>query len=285
MPKVFLNGEFVEHSQAKVSVEDRGFQFGDGIYEVIRCYNGRMFAVAPHLTRLVHGAGDIEIALPYGVDKFAEIGEILLKENRVDSGIYYIQTTRGVAMRNHIFPDGVEPTIVAMVWETKGVPPELRSDGCAAITVPDTRWGRCDIKSINLLPNVLAKEKAHRAGAYEAIFVRQGRWVSEASSSNVFAVLKGRLVTPPLDNILPGVTREIVMNIAAENGIPVAEEPISIDALRAADEVIITGTVTEVLPVVKIDGAPVAGGKPGPVAWRLHEAYRAKIAAETGGSR
>ncbi len=264
MLKVFLNGEFVEYGQAKVSVEDRGFQFGDGIYEVIRCYRGRMFAAAPHLARLGHSAREMEIDLPFGVEELAEIGKILLKENGIDGGVYYIQVTRGVAPRNHVFPEGVRPTTLAMVRETGGIPLQLRSDGCAAITVPDTRWGRCDIKSINLLPNVLAKEKAHRAGAYEAIFVRQGRWVSEASSSNVFAVLKGRLVTPPLDNILPGVTREIVMNIAAKNGIPVAEEPISIDALRAADEVIITGTVTEVLPVIKIDGAPVADGKPGP---------------------
>ncbi len=282
MPKVFLNGEFVEQEQAKVSVEDRGFQFGDGIYEVIRCYNGRMFSAAPHLTRLGESAGVLEIDLPFAVEKFSEIGRTLLKENGVGGGIYYLQVTRGVARRNHPFPKGVPPTILAMAWETGGVPPELRRDGCAVITAPDMRWGRCDLKTLNLLPNVLAREKAHRAGAYEAIFVRESGLVSEASSDNVFAVFGGKLVTPPLENILPGVTREIVMKIAAEDGISCAEELISIDALRSADEVIITGTVAEALAVVEIDGAPVAGGRPGPIARRLHEAYLAKVAAETG---
>ncbi len=274
--QVYLNGEYPELTEACVSVEDRGFLFADGIYEVVRCYAGRFFELDRHLARLERSAREIRLGLPLSRDELRLVAQELLRRTGLLDCSLYLQATRGVAPRNHAFPVGVTPTLFAMLQPAPSPDPALAERGGAAVTVPDERWGRCDIKAVGLLPNILAKQKAVEAGAQEAIFIRDGL-VTEGSASNVFAVLDGVLWTHPQDRrILGGITREVTLELAREQGVPVREEAITQNMLWQAQELFCTGTVAEFLPVVRLDGQPVGDGRPGPVCRRLAAAFAAR---------
>jgi len=274
----YVNGEYVELEAARVPVEDRGYLFGDGVYEVVRVYRGKAFELGRHLVRLEYSSAGIELSLPGTLPELEETARTLVARSGLREAVLYIQVTRGVAPRQHPFPT-VEPSLVMTVRPAAPQPAEYRQHGVAAITTRDERWGRCDLKTVNLLPNVLAKEKARRAGAYEAVLVRDGR-ISEGASSNVFAVINRVLLTPPRSHrILSGITREIVLEIAAERGITVREEDFPVEVLKGADEIVLTGTITGVLPVVSLDGQPVGKGRPGQMAQLLGAAYQERIAA------
>jgi len=278
---VYLNGEYVPYAEARVPVDDRGFLFADGVYEVALAYNGKIYQLDAHLRRMEQGLRALRIEWD-GVAGLAEVAERLLDENQLRgeaAASVYIQVTRGAAPRAHSFPTPpVPPTVYVAARPFRLHPPSVFEDGVAAITVPDVRWSRCDIKSVSLLANVLANQQAKDAGAFEALFVRDGV-VIEGSHSNLMAVFDGTIVTYPACNyILRGITRDRVLELAAELGIPAVEGPIFADRLFEADEVFLTGTTTEVMPVVRVDGRPIGNGKPGPITKRLYEAYRAGVA-------
>lgn len=272
---VYLNGEFVDHASARVSVDDRGFLFADGVYEVARVYDGRIFQMRPHMERMQHGLGELRI---HGqVDAIPGIAERLLDENELRQGdaTVYVQVTRGAAPRAHAFPPPETPaTVYVLARPFRQHPATYFEDGVATITVPDTRWSRCDIKSIALLPNVLANQQAKDHGAFEALFVRDGALI-EGSHSNLFGVLDGRLITYNMCGyILGGITRKLIMDRAPELGIRVAEEPIKLAELDRVEELLLSGTTTEVMPISKVDNKLIGDGKPGPVTRRLQEAFQ-----------
>lgn len=271
---VYLNGTFVPLADAKVHVEDRGFTFGDGIYEVMRIVGGRGFRPDEHRARLRRGLEALEI--PAQADALMDVMLETARRSGLVEGTVYLQVTRGTATRKHAFPENARPTTVA--W-ARPFPPRSAKEweaGVACITHPDERHGLCEIKTTSLLPNVLANEKAHRAGAYEALFVRDGV-VTEGTHASAFAVIEGVVRTHPVQNILPGVTRALVLELARAQGLPVREEAVAIGRFREADELFLTGTTTEVLGVVRLDGRPVGGSEPGPVTRALFEAYRAEV--------
>ncbi|HET6675935.1 MAG TPA: D-amino-acid transaminase [Nitrospiraceae bacterium] len=268
-----VNGRFSPLSEAVVSVEDRGFQFGDGVYEVVRTYGNRPFQLDAHLIRLEKSAGGLNMKMPASRDECsALIREAVSRAAHKDSKIY-IQVTRGVAPRDHQFPVDAVPTLVITVREMRTVADSLRRAGAEAITLDDFRWGRCDIKSVNLLANVLARQQAREAGVFEAIFIRHGE-VLEGSVSNVFAVQNGELLTAPEGrHILSGVTRSLVLNLAREAGVPVHERAPLKDSLYAASEVFLSGTTIEVLPLTRLDGRIIGTGLPGPITRLLSDRF------------
>jgi D-alanine transaminase len=277
-----VNGRFLPIARATVSVEDRGFQFGDGVYEVVRSYGGRVFRLDAHLTRLVQSAQAIKLPLRYSLPQWRRLILRAYRMSGFADAKIYLQLTRGPAPRDHGFPKTVRPTVVITVRELGPLPPALRRDGVSAITVPDLRWGRCDVKSLNLLANVLAREEARAAGVFESILVRDGH-VTEGAISNVFAVIRGTVSTSPTDpSILPGITRAATLDLVRAEGLPVAERSISVHELRAADEVFLTGTTIEIVPVVSLDGSKVGSGEPGPVTRRLAQRFTGMVAAECG---
>jgi D-alanine transaminase len=287
MPTIYLNGSYLPSDRASLSALDRGFVFGDGVYEVWRVVNGRLFEAERHRERLERGLRDLRIGPPDGADAdgLRAIAERLLRENGLLNGhaTFYVQVTRGAAPRAHQFPPaGTRPTVFAFTAALKSID-EIRRGGARAITQPDVRWLRCDIKTVQLLPNVLAKQAALEAGAFEAIFVRDGI-ATEGTHSNLFAVLDGELRTHPTNNlILPGVTRDVVLELAQELRIPVREEPVTAADLRRVEELFFTGTTTDVLPVVRVDDFTVGAGKPGPIAGALYEALVARMEAVRAG--
>jgi len=275
MPDIgFVNGRFLPLEEATVSVEDRGFQFGDGVYEVIRTYHGRPFHLDAHLARLERSAKAIELPLPWNIQQWtAHVHEGIKRGGYAESKVY-LQLTRGAAPRDHSFPASTKPTAVMTVREMRPMDPALQASGVTVMTMDDWRWGRCDIKSVNLLPNVMARQKAKTEGANEALFVRGGR-VTEGSSSNVFGVIKGRICTTPTGpGILPGVTRVLVLRIAKSSGLSVSETELPLRRLISADEVFLSGTTVEVLPVVRIDGRRIGNGKPGRITRSIAESFR-----------
>lgn len=269
---VYFNGEFMPISEAHISIEDRGYQFADGVYEVIAVYNGRPFKLAEHFERLEHSAQALEIEVS-DYQRLIDDSKELLKKNQIADAKLYIQVTRGTVTRAHAYPDNLQPNIVMTVRPLNRPPEEYFRSGVKAITLPDDRWSRCYIKSIALLPNILAKKKAKRAGAFEAILVRDG-FAMEGTSSNLFIVSDGTIITPPATNyILNGITRRTIIELAGELGLPVAERSISRDDLMDADEVFLTGTTTEVMPVVEVDGSKIGNGLPGPMTGTLQKHY------------
>ncbi|HCW8639879.1 TPA: D-amino-acid transaminase, partial [Staphylococcus aureus] len=271
MEKIFLNGEFVSPSEAKVSYNDRGYVFGDGIYEYIRVYNGKLFTVTEHYERFLRSANEIGLDLNYSVEELIELSRKLVDMNQIETGAIYIQATRGVAERNHSFPTPeVEPAIVAYT-KSYDRPYDHLENGVNGVTVEDIRWLRCDIKSLNLLGNVLAKEYAVKYNAVEAIQHR-GETVTEGSSSNAYAIKDGVIYTHPINNyILNGITRIVIKKIAEDYNIPFKEETFTVDFLKNADEVIVSSTSAEVTPVIKLDGEPINDGKVGPITRQLQE--------------
>jgi D-alanine transaminase len=284
---VYLNGDYLDHARAAVSVDDRGFLFGDGVYEVTRARNGRLFEAGRHLRRLARGLKALGIAPPAGFESggaaLVEISDRLLRENGLTSGdaLVYLQVTRGAAERTHHFPPAGTPPTVFLRANRLAPPDDVRARGATAITTPDLRWLRCDLKTVQLLPNVLAKEQAVAAGAFEAIFLRDGI-VTEGASTNLFAVIGGAVRThPATERILPGVTREIVLELAVEQGLSVIERPIAIEELPGASELFVTSTSTDVMPVVRLDGRVVGSGRSGPVARQLQAALRERLERDT----
>lgn len=272
---VYLNSRFLPREEAKISPEDRGFLFADAIYEVVRYGAGRPYRLAEHLSRMRHGLTALSIA--FEPSFFPEVAGRLVEENGLggEDALVYAQVSRGAAPRYHAFPpEGTAPTVFAFARRTDPPPPP---EGGRAILVPDDRWGRCDVKTVMLLPNVLASQKAREANAIEAILVRDGiAW--EGTKANLFAVSKGIVRTAPRGpRILPGVTRGAALEAAAGLGIPVEEWPLLVDELFSADEVFLASTTLWTYSLVEIDGRPVGDGRPGPVAARIREVLQAEF--------
>ena len=279
--RAYLNGRYIDAQDATVSVNDRGFLFGDGVYEVMRGAAGELIEPDRHVRRMQRGLDALAIA--FGDDRVVgllDVGRTLLRDNRLMSdALVYCQVTRGTAPRTHHYPPRDTPPTVLVTATPIELPSAQRDRGAAVITLPDIRWARCDIKSVNLLPNVMAKQRAVEAGADEAVFVRDGV-ITEGASSTVFVVLDGELRTYPLSNyILPGVTREIVLELAQELGIPVRQVPVLADELARATEVILASTYNDVMPVTRVDGRLVGAGVPGAVAQQLYAAFAERIGA------
>ncbi|HUL91843.1 MAG TPA: D-amino acid aminotransferase [Burkholderiales bacterium] len=271
---IYLNGEFMPLEDAKISVLDRGFIFGDGVYEVIPTYSRRPFRLAEHLARLQASLDAIRLANPYDGAKWAELVGKIIAGNPWEDQNVYLQITRGVARRDHAFPKGLKPTVFLMASELVTPSAELMKSGAKAIVLPDFRWLRCDIKSTSLLGNCLLRTLAADAGCAEAILVRDGE-LTEASASNVFVVRNGTVLAPPKSHlILPGITYDVVLEILSGNAVPHEVRPVKESELRAADEIWVTSSSREVLPITTLDGRPVGSGKPGPVCARVHALYQ-----------
>ncbi len=282
----YLNGQFIPRAQASVPIEDRGFIFGDGVYDVWRVVNGRLFERDRHVQRLAYGLGELRIPAPDIVraEVLQEVADRLIRECGLLDGeaTLYLEITRGVATRTHQFPPaGTVPTVFAMV--NRLMPPDnVRQRGAAAITIPDIRWLRCDIKTVQLLPNVLAKQAAAERGAMEALMIRDGVF-TEGSHSNVFGVLDGVIRTHPTSNlILPGITRAVVLDIARSLGMGVCEEPFVERDIPRLEELFLAGTTADVMPIVRLNDRPVGPGTPGPIATRLFAEFRAHMDATCG---
>lgn len=269
---VYFNGNIVPAGDARVSIDDRGFLFADAIYEVVHVYGETFFAWDRHMARLQHGLSVLRFP-PIDPKPLADAARQLRGRVAAPEAQVYLEISRGAQPRSHLFPPATTPpTVLLWVRPVDPIPAEVVARGIAAITVPDDRWAKVWIKTVSLLPNVLAKEAARAAGAFEAIFVRDGM-VTEATSANVFIVREGCLETAPVTNyILPGVTRAVVLELASELGVSVRERPFTVAEMQAADEVFLTGTLTEVLPVTTIDG--MSRGVGGPMARTLLEALR-----------
>lgn len=277
MMKIIVNDKIVEREEFKVDIEDRGYQFGDGIYEVVRIYNGKLFTLQEHLQRLLRSANELKMKLPVTLDQLQEQLKNLIDIEGIHEGIIYIQVTRGVAPRVHYFPEQINSVLIAYASDFKR-PIKALTEGVATILVEDIRWLRCDIKSINLLGNVLAKEAAKEAGAFEAIQHR-GDIVTEGSSTNIWIIKDNTLITHPATNlILNGITRQVVLELAAKLNIKAEEKEYTINDLFGADEVFLSSTTSEIMPIISIDGKLVRNGVPGPITKILQEAFDKTIA-------
>jgi D-alanine transaminase len=268
---VYLNGEYLALADAKISVMDRGFLFGDGVYEVIPAYAGRLFRLEDHLERLDNSLKSIRLRNPHSHEQWRTLLTVLLKKD-LDQSIY-LQITRGAApKRDHAFPQNVTPTVFAMV---SGITPHSDPDnGLKAISLEDSRWKLCDTKAITLLANVLLRQEAVDNGCAEAILFKDD-YLTEGAASNVFAVIDGVLMTPPKSPaILPGITRDIILEIARKNSIPCGEHAISKDDMKKSSEIWITSSTREIIPVVELDGEIIGNGKPGPVWNTLYKLFQ-----------
>jgi D-alanine transaminase len=278
-PLANLNGIPMPLSEVRIPALDRGFLFGDAVYEVLRVYRGRPWLMAEHFQRLARSLAAIRIA---GIDLERLRRRMLetIAAGPFQQATVYIQITRGVAPRSHPFPTGVTPLEFLYVQEFEDHYAAARQAGAAVVTQPDLRWGRCDIKSTNLLSNVLAMQAAVEAGAMEAILYRADGTLTEGTHTSVFGVLEGAVLTTPSSNaILPGITRGLILRLMAEAGIPVREQLLKRSDLPRVSELFLTGTTSEVLPVTWVDGVAVADGRPGPITRRLQEAYQEAVRA------
>jgi D-alanine transaminase len=271
---VFLNGKLLPIEQASVSVLDRGFIFGDGVYELVPVYSRVAFRLDEHLTRLERSLGEAKIRNPYTRAQWrSNIYQVIDAQTFDDQGVYF-QVTRGVAKRDHAFPKSLEPTVF-MMSNPLVSPPQAQVDkGGAAVSATDNRWLRCDIKSISLIGNCLLRQMSAEAGAVETILFRDGK-LTEASASNVFTVKRGVIHSPPKSNlILPGITYDVVSELARANNLPIEFRDVAEAEVRAADEIWVTSSSKEVLAIVELDGKPVGDGRPGPVFRRMHQLYQ-----------
>ena len=273
----YVNGQYVPHDEAGVHIEDRGYQFADGVYEVIAVHKGALVDTEGHCIRLWRSLEELGIPAPMGEGALLIVIQQVLKMNRIKSGFIYLQITRGVARRDHAFPQACVPSLVitAKRGDLNAVLEKAKT-GISAITVPDIRWGRCDIKSVALLPNVLAKQAALEAGAAEAIMFDEDGMITEGSSTNIWMVQKdGTLITRSTDdNILSGITRATVMRLAQAQNMSVETRPFSVIEAHSAAELFLTSTTSCAMPIVRLDGDTIAGGTPGPVATSLVQAYQ-----------
>lgn len=269
----FIDGKFTDKDQLNISVDDRGYYFGDGVYEVVKVYNGELYTAEEHFERLLQSAAKIKMTIPYSQQQLIEIAKELVERNKIDTGHIYLQVTRGASLRIHQFPDtSVLPVVTAYAIPNER-PLKNMAEGVSAKFVEDVRWLRCDIKSLNLLANVLAKQEAFEDGCAEAIFVRNGI-VMEGSSSNMFGVKDGVVYTHPATNlILNGITRQVVLKLCSEIGIQVKETTFTPEDALKMDEFFMTSTTAEVTPVILIDGNQIGSGQPGDITKKLQEAF------------
>lgn len=276
----YVNGRYVPHRAASVHIEDRGYQFSDGIYEVVAVSHGDFIDLPPHLDRLERSLRELSIAMPMSRAALTTVMDEVVRRNGVRDGIIYIQMTRGVAPRDHAFPASCRTQVVMTAKRTKPHAKKVEEDGVKAISVPDIRWERCDIKSVALLPNVLAKQKAREAGAYEALMVAEDGTVTEGSSTNAWIVTRdGELVTRAASNaILSGITRRTVMELVREEGLALVERPFTLAEAKAAREAFVTSTTSFVMPVTQIDDTVIANGKSGSLTRKLRQRYTAYMA-------
>lgn len=276
---VYLNGEFMPLEEARISPLDRGFTFGDGVYEVIPVYNHRIFRLQEHLQRLDNSLRQIYMENPMSMQEWENILERIVGENDGDDQSIYLQVTRGVSPRDHAFDDKLKPTIFIM---SKPLLQPDNTAGAKAIVREDIRWHLCHIKAITLLPSVLLRHEARLAGAKEAILVSSGE-VTEGAASNVFVCSQGRILTPPKsERLLPGITRDLIIELLQEADLPCEERTFDDDTLRQADEIWITSSTQEIVPIIRLDDRPVGHGKPGPVwhqAIRIYQQFKADYCA------
>lgn len=271
---VYLNGKFMPIEEAHVPVLDRGFIFGDGVYEVIPVYSKHPFRLAEHLQRLQYSLDKVRITNPRSDAEWTQLIDEIIRRNAGEDQSVYLQVTRGVAKRDHAFPRGVTPTVFMMSSPLVTPAPALVESGVACITAQDYRWLNCDIKSVSLLGNCLLRQLSVDAGAAETILFRDGQ-LTEASASNVFVVRDGVLLTPPKDNlVLPGITYDVVLEIARTREFQVEVRAVDETEVRTADEIWVTSSTKEVLAVTMLDGKPVGDGKPGPLFRRMHALYQ-----------
>lgn len=271
---IYLNGKFMPIEQAYVPVLDRGFIFGDGVYEVIPVYSRKPFRLAEHLSRLQYSLNGIRLKNPHTNEQWHALIEQIIAGNAADDQYLYLHITRGVAKRDHAFPVGIPPTVFIMSNPLLTPPQELLLTGITAITASDNRWGRCDIKAISLLPNVLLRQLAIDLGAMETILLRDG-FLTEGAASNIFITKNNVLLTPPKSHLmLPGITYDVVLELAQAHAIPHEVREITEEELRTADEVLLTSSTREVMPIVLLDNRLVGDGKPGPMFKQLNQLYQ-----------
>jgi D-alanine transaminase len=277
---VHLNGEFMPIGEARVPVLDRGFIFGDGVYEVVPVYDRKPFRWTQHHARLVRSLGELRIDNPHDAQGWRALVDELVSRHPWNDQFVYLQVTRGVAKRDHAFPKGITPTVFGMSSPLPKVPAAQLEHGVAAISLPDQRWLRCDIKSVSLLGNVLARQSAVDAGAVECVMFRDG-FLTEGSSSNIWMVKAGRVIAPPRDNrILEGIRYGLMQELCEAQGLPFEIRPVAQAEVQAADELMLSSATKEVLAISSLDGRAVGSGAPGPVFRQLHAAYQqAKAAA------
>ena len=280
----YVNGRYLPHRHAAVSIEDRGYQFADGVYEVIAVYNDRLTDEALHLARLARSLEELRIAAPVPVNALALILARVIKVNRLAEGFIYLQITRGVAPREHGFPAAARPQLVVTARRLKPPPAGQLAEGVRVVSIPEIRWARRDIKSVSLLPNILGKQAAREQGAYEAWQVDPDGTVTEGTSSNAWIVTQaGEIVTPPPSpRILNGITRIVTAELARRDGLTVIERHFTLDEAKRAREAFLTATTNPVVPVTQIDDTVIANGRPGHVSLRLHELLKAHLRREAG---
>jgi D-alanine transaminase len=281
MPRyAYVNGRYVRHALAQVHVEDRGYQFADGVYEVILIDRGRLVDEGPHLDRLDYSLSELCISWPMTRAALRSVLRELILRNGILEGIAYLQVTRGVAARDHRFPTGTAPSLVITTRRMRPGSTAALAGGVAVVTQPDARWRRCDIKSVSLLPNVLGKQAAVQAGAFEAWLVDDRNNITEGTSTNAWIVTRdGRVVTRDLSgSILAGITRRALLQLIRSRGLAFEERPFSVDEAKEAAEAFLTSTTSLVVPVTRIDNRVICEGKPGPLTLQLREAYLRWIA-------
>ena len=272
----YVNGAYSPHGEAVVHIEDRGFQFADGVYEVWSVFNGKLADFDGHMTRLHRSLNELKIEIPMSAGALSVVLRETIRRNRVRDGIVYLQVTRGTSPRDHAFPAEAAPSVVVTAKRidlAKGQ--ALSKNGAAGVTQPDIRWGRCDIKTVGLLPNVLAKQAAREKGAYECLMYDEMGLITEGASTNAWIVDEdGKLRTRDTQaNILKGVTRTAILKLIEAEGIELDERPFSVDEAKRAREVFVTAASSFVMPLVSLDGAKIGDGRPGPIATRLREVY------------
>ncbi len=281
----YVNGAYLPMVDAVVNIEDRGYQFSDGVYEGITVYKGALIDLGPHIDRLWRSLGELEIAAPMDKAPLGFVIREVVRRNRIKNGFVYLQITRGVARRDHPFPDFAIPalTITCKRLDIDGVEARARK-GVAASSQPDMRWDRCDVKSISLLPNILAKQAAREAGAFEAMLIDDDGLVTEGSSTNIWMVSKaGELITRSTDdNILPGITRAAVKSLCADHQIAVTERAFTLEEAQGAAELFLTSSTAGAMPIVTLDGKQIGDGKVGPIGLKLIESYRAHMEKQVG---
>ncbi|MBA2658009.1 MAG: D-amino acid aminotransferase [Nitrosospira sp.] len=271
---IYLNGDFMPIEEARIPVLDRGFIFGDGVYEVIPVYSRRPFRLAEHLLRLQDSLDGIRLLNPHSNEHWSSLVEQIIARNESEDQYLYLHITRGVAKRDHAFPKGVMPTVFIMSNPLLAPPKELLASGVSAITTDDNRWLRCDIKAISLLPNVLLRQMAVDAGAVETVLLREG-FMTEGAASNIFVVKNETLLAPPKNHLmLPGITYDVVLELAAAHKIPNEVRTVSEYEMRTAQELLLTSSTKEIMPITRLDGKPVGDGKPGPMFALLYQLYQ-----------
>lgn len=271
---IYLNGNFLPIEQAYVPVLDRGFIFGDGVYEVIPVYSRKAFRLEHHLARLQDSLNGIRLNNPHTNEEWCGLITQLIDYHVSEDQYIYLHITRGVAKRDHAFPNNTPPTIFMMSNALLTPPEEFLQKGVSAITAKDNRWGRCDIKAISLLPNVLLRQLAIDAGATETILLREG-FLTEGAASNIFVVKENKLFAPPKSHLmLPGITYDVVLELVETHCLPYSVRPVVEQELRSADEILLTSSTKEILPIISLDGKSIGEGKPGPFFYKLNQLYQ-----------